>query len=154
MKNVTDNGALLALGLVGAVAAAGAVSRRGSRATTTQDVRGWLQARVDALPLPPGSNARVFYATLQSYEVDGEPQEALEYALGGVTNLNSDSTLYGFHDSDLHRIVTDALGLRGMDLGDIEDARVDRRRLRPGSSLEWSGTIYTDGDTLSRRVRA
>lgn len=145
-----DNGTLVTLGLIGVVAAAGAVSRRGSAASTKQDIRGWLQNRLYALPLPPGSNPQVLYATLESYEVDGEPQEALEYELGGYTNLNYASTLSGYHDADLHTIVKDALGMRGVE---VEDAEVDRRG-RSGYSVLWSGTIYADGDALSRRVRA
>ena len=147
-----DNGALLALGLVGVVAAAGAASKAGlygSRNAGKRDIRSWLQARVDALPLPPGANAHVLYATLQRYEIDGESQEALEYELGGYTNLNYESTLSSYHDVDLHDIVT-----RALDVDDvrIEDDSVDRRP-DDGHSVVWSGTVYADGDALSRRVR-
>lgn len=147
---ITDNGTLVTLGLIGVVAAAGAVSRRGSAASTKQDIRGWLQNRLRALPLPPGSNAKVLYATIESYEIDGEPQEALEYELGGYTNLNYHSTLSGYHESDLHDIVKDALGMREVE---VEYAGVDWSP-EDGHSVRWWGTIYADGDALSRRVRA
>ena len=148
---ILDNGTLLALGLVGVVAAAGAASKAGlygSRNGGKRDIQSWLQARVRALPLPPDANVRVLHATLQSYVLDGVPQEAVEYELGAHTNLNYDSTLSSYHEADLHDIVTRALDVDNVR---IEDDSVDRHP-DDGHSVVWSGTVYADGDALSRRV--
>ena len=148
-----DNGALLALGLVGVFAAVGAANKAGlygSRNAGKRDIRSWLKARVRALPLPPDANVRVLHATLQSYVLDGVPQEALEYELGAYTNLSAHSTLSSYHEADLHDIVARALDVEYVR---IEDDSVDRHP-DDGHSVVWSGTVYADGDALSRRVQA
>ena len=89
---ILDNGTLLALGLVGVVAAAGAASKAGL--------------------------------------------------------YGSRSTLSSYHEADLHDIVTRALDVDNVR---IEDDSVDRHP-DDGHSVVWSGTVYADGDALSRRV--
>ena len=148
---ILDNGMAVTLGLVAAVAAVGAANKAGlygSRNGGKRDIQSWLQARVRALSLPPDANVRVLYATLQSYVLDGVPQEAVEYELGAHTNLSAHSTLSSYHEADLHDSVTRALDVDNVR---IEDDSVDRHP-DDGHSVVWSGTVYADGDALSRRV--
>ena len=109
-----------------------------------------LQKLIDALPLPPGANATVISARVRPYEYSGdyhdEEGHTLEYEVGGHTDLDADSTLARYRDHDLHRIVSDALGVRrGDEDALLEDADVvrDRRALRDysGFSVIWSGTL-------------
>jgi hypothetical protein len=147
MTRMTNSGALLALVLVGVVAAAGVVSRRGSAATTRKNLQGWLQRRVDALP--SGARATVLYAELVRSTSEGEVYEELAYTLGAPTGLARHSPLRSYHATDLHDIVLDAIGVTG---ARIEGGEVDWEGDDEGHSVTWSGSIYADGDALSRRV--
>ena len=109
-----------------------------------------LQKLIDRLPLPPGANATVISARVRPYEYSGdyhdEEGHTLEYEVGGYTDLDADSALARYRGHDLHRIVSDALGVRrGDEDALLEDTDVlrDRRDLRshPGFSVVWSGTL-------------
>ena len=145
---ILDNGTLITLGLVAAVAAVGAANKAGlygSRSMGKRDIRSWLEARVHALPLPPDANVRVLRATLESHVLEGVPQEVLKYELGAY--IRPHSTLSSYHPIDLHEIVKDAL--------DVDEAWIDGESEDWDSdAVVWSAAVYADGDALSRRVRA
>lgn len=117
---------------------------------TDAEAKRRLQKLIDRLPLPPGANATVISARVRPYEYSGdyhdEEGHALEYEVGGHTDLDADSALARYRDHDLHRIVSDALGVRrGDEEALLEDTDVlrDSRTLRdyPGFSVIWSGTL-------------
>ncbi len=126
-------------------------TRRNTAAVPTDaEAKRRLQKLIDRLPLPPGANATVISARVRPYEYSGdyhdEEGHALEYEVGGHTDLDADSALARYRDHDLHRIVSDALGVRrGDEEALLEDTDVLRnaRDLRsyPGFSIVWSGTL-------------
>ncbi len=126
-------------------------TRRNTAAMPTDaEAKRRLQKLIDRLPLPPGANATVISARVRPYEYSGdyhdEEGHTLEYEVGGHTDLDADSALARYRDHDLHRIVSDALGVRrGDEEALLEDTDVlrDSRTLRdyPGFSVIWSGTL-------------
>lgn len=126
-------------------------TRRNTAAMPTDvEAKRRLQKLIDRLPLPPGANATVISARVRPYEYSGdyhdEEGHTLEYEVGGYTDLDADSALARYRDHDLHRIVSDALGVRrGDEEALLEDTDVlrDGRTLRdyPGFSVVWSGTL-------------
>lgn len=148
-KSILDNGTVLTFGLVGAVAAAGALAgRRGSLAKL--DAKSWLQRRI------AGSGADVLFAEIEPWTVgDEEHGETFSYVLGAYTDLDEDNILRHRRDHELHRIVTDALG---MESNAVEEQSVmrDRRALDrsyPGYSVVWEGTIYGEPGEFTSKAR-
>jgi len=130
------------------IAAQQLADRRGSR--TTMDAKSWLQQRIK------GSGAQVIFAEVKPWTVGGEEYgEVFSYALGGYTDLDEDNALRHRRDHELHRIVTDALG---MESNAVEQQSVmrDRRGLadnHPGYSVVWEGTIYGEPGEFTAKMR-
>ena len=126
---------------------------------TATETKRRLQRILDQENLPPDANLEVLHADLDGWhdEHDNKMQYALDYVLGGYTNLDRSSILEHYRDHELHRLLTEALGIpRGDEEGLLENTEVmrysdsrDRRVLEtsyPGLSVFWSGTLYGDGE--------